>query len=29
MKTKKTKQILLVRGKFGFLLVGIWFDVTK
>ena len=26
---KKTKQILLERGKFSFLNVDIWFDVTK
>ena len=28
-RDKKTKQILFVRGKFSFLYVGTWFDVTK
>ena len=26
---EKTKKILLVRGKFSFLYVGNWFDLTK
>ena len=28
-RDKKTKQILFVRGKFSYLYVGTWFDVTK